>query len=332
MSNKMDYSQWLKRGNNLFIPTDNAKTVDILEPGIYNIKFSEGIGIYAFKKDLLLDDLIDLDKEDHEEGEVLKSIEYFWTRKEKFKEYGFAFKRGILMYGPPGSGKTSIINLLAKSLMDNHDGVIFILQSEEDLNLYRTFMPQMYRIIEPTRPIITVIEDIDGLCERHSTETTLINILDGIEQIDNVVYVATTNYMEKLSPRIMNRPNRFDRRIKIGFPNKAKRKRYIEFKLHPEDLEQIDINNWVNKTANMTIAHIGELIKSVIILGNDFEDTIKILHEMNDKVESYDYNKGDEIDDYNCATQSVGFIQHRNYKDIQEDIEEFIIKGKKSIE
>lgn len=47
----------------------------------------------------------------------METIYKFWDRESKFKEYGFVYKRGILLYGPPGTGKTSIINLISDELI-----------------------------------------------------------------------------------------------------------------------------------------------------------------------------------------------------------------------
>lgn len=295
---RIEYTQWLKKGPSTFIPADNNITVDKLEPGVYNLKYNDNTGFYVFKKDLKLDELADLKSK--EGNEVLESIRTFWMKKDKFKEYGMVFKRGVLLYGPPGSGKTSIINILVNELITKMNGVVFILQTPQDLRLYRDCIAEIFRVIEPETPIITVIEDIDGLVAHHDMETTLINILDGIDQLENVVYLATTNYTEALSERVLNRPNRFDRRIKIGFPDAKTRATYIKFKLKPHDLENIDLKLWVKETKNMTIAHIGELIKSVIILGNDFKETIKLLKELKEIPTSHEYSKPQ-------AAKSIGF-------------------------
>lgn len=287
--NRVAYTQWLQRGVNTFFPTDNSVTRPSVPAGVYQIKYADNIGYYLMKKELNLDELIDLPMP---EGiEVIDGIKTFWERESKFKEYGYAYKRGILLYGVPGAGKTCIIERLCKNLIDQKDGVVFTLSSENDLSFYLSFMPEIYRVIEKDRPIVTIIEDIDGLCQHKEAESKLLNVLDGMNQFENVVYIATTNYTERLSERILNRPNRFDRRIEVKSPNDECRRMYFRHKLKPHDLAAIDIDVWVKKTKGMSMAHLGEVIKSVLILGNDFNETIERLIGMRIIPVSRNYDK-----------------------------------------
>lgn len=302
---RVEYSQWRQVGNSKFYPTDNSKIVKKVSAGVYNIRYNQNIGYYLVKKKLSLDDLIRLPMP--EGDEMLKGIETFWDREDKFREYGYAYKRGVLMYGIPGGGKTCLINLLCEKLIKEKAGVIFTLTNSEDLSMYSTFMPDIYRTIEPTRPIITIIEDIDGLCQDKGVETKLLNVLDGLEQVENVVYLATTNYTEKLSERITNRPNRFDIRIEVKSPNAECRRIYFEHKLKPLDIETIDLSEWVDQTEGMTMAALGEVIKSVLILGNTFDSTIERLGGMSRIISSRDYNKD--------FKQGLGFLANGKSKE-----------------
>ena len=321
--NRIDYTQWLKRGTSTYIPTDNAKTVTSLEAGVYNIRWAQELGYYVFKKDLKLDELVILPMPESEE--VLESIKSFWTKKQIFKDYGVTFKRLLLLYGVPGGVKTSIINLVCKHLIDTMNGIVFVLSNETELNHYQEFMPQIYRVIEPERPIITIIEDIDGLCARHSSETQLINILDGIEQLENVVYIATTNYTEKLNERILNRPNRFDRRIEVKSPNRECRRIYFRSKLTKEDLKKINMKEWCDATEGLTMASLGEVVKSVIILGHPLKETIEILRNMKQVPTSRKYNEG-------SGGSGIGFSNSTpSYSDDPVEEEESI-SGSRSVE
>ena len=104
--------------------------------------------------------------------------------------------------------------------------------------------------------------------------------MDGVKQIENVVYIATTNYPEKLQERITNRPSRFDRRYKVEMPSNEIRRSYIKNKLSDQDISNIDIDRWVKETDNMSLSHLKELIISVVVMGKDFDEALNSLKEM----------------------------------------------------
>jgi SpoVK/Ycf46/Vps4 family AAA+-type ATPase len=175
-----------------------------------------------------------------------------------------------------------MIQLIIKKLIETQNGIVFKIESANDVKNYTQFMKTTFKCIEPNRRIVTIIEDIDGLLQSgKETETILLNILDGMNQMDNIVYVATTNYPEELSERLLNRPSRFDRRYPITLPNEEVRKYYIENVMKPDDLAKIDIDEWVRETKDFSIAHLHELIVSTVILNNSFEKSIKIMKEFN---------------------------------------------------
>jgi SpoVK/Ycf46/Vps4 family AAA+-type ATPase len=108
----------------------------------------------------------------------------------------------------------------------------------------------------------------------------ILNLLDGIKQIDNVVYIATTNHPDKLEDRITNRPSRFDRRYEVELPNEDVRRAYIQNKLSDEDLKKINIDMWITESDGFSLAHMRELVISVITMDNSFEDTVARLKGM----------------------------------------------------
>ena len=137
---------------------------------------------------------------------ILEDIECFWERRSTYRDYNFVHKRGILLYGDPGCGKSGIIQLCIKHIIEKKNGIVINIKDEDEIRYFSEFITTI-KIIEPDRPLIVILEDIDSLAgeDRYST-TKLLNILDGIKQIENVVYIATTNYPEKLQERITNRP------------------------------------------------------------------------------------------------------------------------------
>lgn len=262
-----------------FIPT--SKTFKKLGAGIYRLQHINDMLSFV-KHNIPTDTLLRLP--DSKSDEVLAEIEKFWSLKEKFKKHGFSHKRGILLWGPPGGGKTSTINLLMNQMVKS-GGVVFLGDVPPDWLIYS--LPK-FRQVEPDRQAIVVLEDLDTLIRKHG-ESQVLSLLDGEHSINNVVYIATTNYPENLDGRIANRPSRFDKVIKIDMPNADARKMYLESR--NLDLSEKELNRWVIETDGFSIAHLKELIISVVCLGNDFNQEVKRLSEMGKTPSSEDDNK-----------------------------------------
>ena len=126
-----------------------------------------------------------------------------------------------------------------------------------------------------------IIEDIDGFTQASSRlNSLLLNILDGNLKLGGLVTIATTNHIEYLEERYTNRPSRFDRVVEFPLPNAESRKMFIEKTVLPEDLEKINIDEWVAKTEGFTIDHINELILLYFVFGHTEEESFEDLFKM----------------------------------------------------
>ena len=253
-----------------FVPS--FKSVDQVPSGIYELQYNRNVSQITLKKQpFKTDELYQLPS--YEIQDILKDIQDFWDRIDKYREYNFVHKRGILMYGEPGCGKSGIIQLIAKQLIENN-GIIINIKDQDDVDFFIDFIAT-FRKIEPNRPLIVLLEDLDSIAGESTYSTSkLLNILDGVKQIEDVVYIATTNYPEKLQERITNRPSRFDRRYKVELPNEEIREAYIRHKLKEEDLKNVDIQEWVKRTEGMSLSHLKEVVISTIVMGREFEEVM----------------------------------------------------------
>ena len=267
------FSCWAMLENSEYLPS--YQTTSKVEPGVYEIIWNSSLGSNVLKKQpFKTDELYSLPSE--ELIDILKDIDNFWSMKDQYERYKFVHKRGILMYGEPGCGKSGIIQMVSKNIIEK-EGIVINIKDEDDLERFSSFIPS-FREIEPNRPLIVLLEDIDSIAGEHSYSISrLLNILDGVKQIENVVYIATTNYPEKLQERITNRPSRFDRRFKVELPNREIRKCFIENKLNEADLSKINIGEWLDLTEDMSLSHLKEVVISVIIMGKTLDETIKSL-------------------------------------------------------
>jgi SpoVK/Ycf46/Vps4 family AAA+-type ATPase len=258
------------------------------------MKWNSSLQTWVIAKQALnIDELYELPSPEIES--ILSDIKIFWRKRETYKEYNFVHKRGILLYGDPGCGKSGIIQLCVKNLIEEENGIVINIKEDEDFKAFVEFVPTI-RTIEPERPLIVILEDIDSLAgeDRYST-TKLLNILDGVKQIENVVYIATTNYPEKLQERITNRPSRFDRRYEVQMPSRAIRESYIKNKLSDNDLKNINLEEWLDSSENMSLSHLKELVISVIVMGKDFKESLATLNALSDKPKIKGGKKKSEI-------------------------------------
>lgn len=264
--NSRPLTQWTTCGAKEY--TGCQDTFQALTPGMYSHHKDHNDKIIFEHKEVKVDDLIRFP--DGVTDAVLNEIENFWQRGDIFKGFGFLHRRGYLFYGPQGSGKTSIVQQIVKDIIDRN-GVVFLCGEPDNLN--RAL--RIFRRIEPDRQVVCLFEDIDAII-KDSGEDEVLSLLDGENQIDRVLNIATTNYPERLDRRIISRPRRFDRIMKIDMPNDAVRRVYFERKLPKEE----DVALWVAETKGLSLAALAEAVISVKCLGNTFEDTIKALRKM----------------------------------------------------
>ena len=266
-------SCWSNLKNDEYAPA--YVTVPKVPAGVYEIGWNSNLQSHTLKKQpFKTDELYHLPS--YEITDILLDIDNFWDRADNYKKYNYIHKRGILMYGEPGCGKSGIIQLISQQLIEK-DGIVLNVKDEEDVDRFTSFIAT-FRKVEPNRPLVVLLEDIDSLAGENRYQTArLLNILDGVKQIDGVVYIATTNYPEKLQERITNRPSRFDRRYQVELPNEEIRRAYINHKLNEDDLKNVNIEEWIKKTEGMSLSHLKEVVISVIVMGRSFEETMNNL-------------------------------------------------------
>lgn len=279
-SEKLKKTQWSIVGNGTFL--SSSSTVKQLPPGMYKVVKSE-IGILFIKQTLNTDDLIDFP--DSVFDDVIKEIDDFWTLGKAFTDYGFLHRRGFLLYGPAGGGKSCLVSRICRNII-SQGGLVFL--CNDAVSLFSHSLSH-FREVEPDRQIICVFEDIDAIVER-TGEAEILSLLDGENQVDKLINLATTNYPERLDRRIVSRPRRFDRIIKVGMPDAPIRRVFFKKKLK---LPDEDVEKWVSASDGLSFAALSEMVIGIKCLGNDFDSVVKRLKEMvSKKVSSSEFDSG----------------------------------------
>lgn len=239
-----------------------------LTPGLYEMSIRDGEKFFT-PVDAPSDEAVNLPGLPCEY--LTGQIRTFWSRGEVYKKYGFLQKRGILMYGEPGCGKTCIISLLSKQLIDA-GGIIFMIEDfEEAAKCIRSF-----REVEPKRPIMTLMEDIEGIFQGDQGNRQIkaaLSLLDGQDQTNNIVHVATTNQPELLADRFIKRPGRFDLVIGIHPPKEETRKAYLEH-IAQDEIPKDKLKELVSKTEGLSLAYLREIASTFLCLDIPIEDTL----------------------------------------------------------
>lgn len=181
-------------------------------------------------------------------------INMFIKRKEIYDEMKLSYKRGILLFGSCGNGKTSFIKHLLK---DQKDAISIICDKNDSgqISFLMDFLADDYykNILK-----IIVIEDIDGM--QSSIRSVLLNFLDGLTPTHKTIFIATTNFPERLDIAIRNRPSRFDSVHHIGLPNKDARSQLLKYYF-----PQIG-NGQLVECANSSEGFSGAYFKEIYIL------------------------------------------------------------------
>ena len=159
---------------------------------------------------------------------VRKDIESFFSRKDWFIKNHIPFRRGYLLHGPPGNGKTSVVKTMLSTLgMNAYKIRLFSPKVTDDT------LEAMFRLAQKSGPNMVILEDLDRAFpktgERRSTlgMHTLLNCLDGMESQEGVITIATANEPTALDKAILKRPGRFDRVILFDNPSRELRRDFF---------------------------------------------------------------------------------------------------------
>jgi hypothetical protein len=195
------------------------------------------------------------------EGETLlrQDFETFWDRREWFQRQRLPYRRGYLLHGPPGNGKTSAVRAMLSRKGISAHSVHLHLPNVDDSDLLN-----MFEAAGNEAPSLVVLEDIDR-CFAPSAEMddgpqvhlqTLLNCLDGVSTCDGVVVVATANHPEVLDTAVLRRPGRFDRVVEFPNPIADLRQKYFAGRMCAMATDEMQA--CVDKTAGFSFAQLQE--------------------------------------------------------------------------
>lgn len=190
--------------------------------------------------------------------DIYRSLDRFFAEDRSFyKTYDIPYKRGILLYGHPGNGKTTLVKSIAGSV----PGPVAYWQITEYTS--SESIEEVFDAAVRMTPMVLVIEDIDSMPK--DARSFFLNTLDGATSKEGVFLIGTTNYPEKIDPGLMNRAGRFDRAYEIVLPDEKLRSEFFYRKrLHEFAGEEI-VQETAKLTEGFTFAQLGELYISAAL-------------------------------------------------------------------
>ncbi|WP_019414946.1 ATP-binding protein [Paenisporosarcina sp. TG20] len=220
--------------------------------------------------------------------DIFRSIDQFFTDDGQFfREYGLPYKRGILLYGSPGNGKTTIV----KSITGSTNAPVVYWQITEFTGSHS--IQEVFGIVTRLAPAILVIEDIDSMPEY--TRSVFLNTLDGTQSREGLFIIGTTNHPQKIDPALINRAGRFDRAYEIPDPPSEVRKLYLR-KLDLKNIfSQEQVSEMAKLTKGLSISQLNELYMSVALNWHydgklAYEERIKELQKQNKRSKKNDWD------------------------------------------
>lgn len=282
--NESDYATLTPSGNFVqlkYIEETDDKQYEVT-PGLWCIsKNSSGMFLETtkFVEDKLLDGYVNAQP-------LIDIADCFFNNISIYYEEGIEVpKRGVLAYGPAGTGKTSAINRVGRRYSEDKKTAVVVWQTDkfDPIDVKRFVKQFNYNGVER---MILIAEDLGGTEAEHArsrSDSTLLSLLDNQEKTFKipVLIVATTNYPALFLGNLTNRPGRFDDKIEIGYPGgDARRDLYLFFNKEATESELSLIKS--DKCKKLTPAHIKDIRIRSRIFNKPREKVInEILDEIN---------------------------------------------------
>lgn len=192
----------------------------------------------------------------------------FVKDSKRYNEQGIS-KRGVIIYGKPGAGKTTIGNIICNMIPDHT--VIWITPEilvENDFKAFNS-IKSLYKLADFVSPCVIILEDLDLFGNDRDrggdlmSLGALMNVLDGVNSIKNAVTIGTTNRLKSIEVALRNRPGRFDRVIEIPPLTEDLRKKMFKNRLKGWTVAKGVIEHLVSCTDKWTGAEAQEFINSL---------------------------------------------------------------------
>ncbi|TKY86843.1 hypothetical protein EX895_004130 [Sporisorium graminicola] len=196
--------------------------------------------------------------------EIVQDVESFFDSRSTYAEYNIPWKRGIILHGPPGCGKTISIKALMNSVRHKNVANLYVKSFRAGCHTDERSIREIFMKARAVSPALLVFEDLDSLVQ-DDVRSFFLNEVDGLEDNDGIFIIGSTNHIERLDTSITQRPSRFDRKFHFEPPSKQERLLYCQFwQQKLQTIPAIEITDEVcqavaDSTEGLTFAYLKEV-------------------------------------------------------------------------
>ncbi|KAF2820336.1 proteasome-activating nucleotidase [Ophiobolus disseminans] len=161
---------------------------------------------------------------------LIEDVQGFFDNQALYKQFAVPWKRGVILHGVPGNGKTVSIKALMSSLYTRPDAIpsLYVKSFETNCNTEQYAIRNIFQQARSMSPCLLIFEDLDSLVN-DDIRSYFLNEVDGLESNDGILMIGSTNHLDKLDPAISKRPSRFDRKYHFKIPELEERRLYAEY-------------------------------------------------------------------------------------------------------
>ena len=207
--------------------------------------------------------------------QLKETVEWPLTNPEGFERLGIKPPRGLLLYGPPGNGKT----LIAKAVATESAANFIAIKGPEVMSKWvgesEKKLREVFRKAKQVSPCIVFLDELDALAPTRGTGgdnnvsdrlvDQLLTSMDGLENMEGVITIGATNRPEIIDQALL-RPGRFDRMILVGEPDEDARKKILEIHTKSVPLKNVKLGVLAKKMVGYTGADIEGVVREAAIL------------------------------------------------------------------